>query len=672
MKKTQQRVTALLLLACLIAQACFPAAARAYDNMTCGDRAIDLIKRYESFSPDMYYEGGHWYVGYGSQVAENAYPDGISEEEALELVRGELAKIEESLNSFFSRNGLTPTQAQFDALADFTYTLGDAWLSGNSALLRIVRGDTEATRLETAQAFGVWSHSGGVVLPGLARRRLEEAAIYLDGADATGDEFAFLAVSKADGVICSTDFAAYERGGVYDAFPTMFLLGKTLAGVRTKDGAVIRVGDAVTGSYVTTPIWEDNVYSGRYDDVQSGAWYYDYVMELSENGVVSGRGDGCFDPAAPVTVGEALKLILLAAGKEPQEPVGNHWASGYAAYARSKSYLSDALLSELDEPIRRADVAELAAKAIGFGQSYADSPFADTDNGFAIALSEIGVLNGIPEHGKSYFYPDKSLTRAEVSAIVWRLRNQVALHTVQYIRCGSLYYEVRAGVPLNSYDRNAFSGLGKEKDYAASGVTVLRGIDVSRWQDEIDWEAAAADGIDFAMLRVGGRGQNTGEIYDDLLFEDYYEGAEPTGLLLGYYFYSQAINTREAVEEADYVISMLRGRRVDAPVVFDWETAENDYARTNSLSASAVSDCAIAFCERIRAAGYAPMVYMNTEDGYFRFDVSRLTDYPIWYAGQYNGEYPRFVYDFDMWQYTSDGELEGVEGGVDMDLWFLR
>lgn len=671
MKQIRHQLTAVFLLVCLLAQTAFPIGVRAYSDMTTSDMGVELIKRYESFSPGMYYENGHWYVGYGIQVKEGAYPNGITEAEGEALLREHLSKTENTLNRFFASNQLSPTQAQFDALVDFTYTAGDAWLSGSSALLKIVRGETAVGRLETAHAFGVWSHAGGKVLPGLADRRLEEAALYLDGSTEGKDSLAWLSVERRDGVICPTDFAVYERGGVYDAFPTMILLGYTLTGVRTANGELIRLGDVVTGSCATTPIWEKNVYSNSYADVAENNWFYDYVMELSESGVIGGRGDGSFDPGAPVTVGEALKLSFLAAGWEEQAPTGTHWASGYADFARSAALLPDELLDTLDVPISRLSVARLAAGAIGFGQSFSESPFADVDDPYVTALSEAGVLTGMDENGETVYHPDQPLTRAEISTIVWRLRNAVTLGTKQTVRYGSRELNVVSGVAFNRYDKDAFSGEGISMTYAAPGVTALRGIDVSKHQGNIDW-TAASENLDFAILRVGGRFWGSGDIYEDTLFEEFYAGAAATGLRLGYYFYSQAITPEEAVEEADYVIAKLQGKRVGAPVVFDWETAGADDARTNGLPVSVVCDCAVAFCERVKAAGYTPMIYMNTYDGYIKYDVSRLTDYDIWYAGQYNGAYPRFIYDFQMWQYTSSGSVNGVSGKVDMDLWLLR
>ena len=672
MKTTFSRLTVVLLLACLFAQAAFPLPVRAYEDRTASGLALDLIRRYEGFSSKMYYENGSWYVGYGSQVKEGAYPNGVTEAEAEALIREDLRRVESSLNAFFEGNGLSPTQAQFDALVDFTYTLGSSWLSGNSNLVKIVLGKKEATRRETALAFGEWCHAGGVALSGLANRRLEEAALYLDGSTDAAANFAYLIIARESDVIRSTDFAVYERGGVYDAFPAMFRLGYTLRELRAADGSAIRPGDTVTGSRSTTAVWEKNIYTESFQDVSEEKWFYDYVMELCESGVIGGRGGGIYDPDAPITVGEALKLVLLASGREEQIAEGGHWASGYAALAREGKYLPDALLDDLDQPIRRVSVARLAAKAIGFGQSFSDSPFADVDDGYVTALTEAGVFTGMTAHGESVFYPNESLTRAEVATIVWRLRNTVALGKKQSVSYASRTLDVVPGVPHNSYLKSGFSGSGKDMSYTETGVTVLRGIDVSRFQGEIDWNAVKAQGIDFAILRTGGRYQESGGIYDDRLFEEYYTGARAAGLTLGVYFYSQAISVEEALEEADYVLSKIAGKRIDGPVVFDWETAGTSSARTNDIPSSLVTDFAIAYCEYFKAHGYRPMVYLMRYDGYMRYDLSRLLNYDWWYAGEYSGASPKFFYDFQMWQYTDSAQLDGIEGKVDMDLWFLR
>ena len=670
MRGYQRIIAAVFTLAVLLTA--LPVSARAYTEMAVGDDCIGLIQKYEGFSASAYSEGGRWYIGYGSLIAEGASPDGVTEDDAVALLREELSGIERALNRFFFRNGIEPTQAQFDALADFTYTYNESWLSGSSALLRIVRGDTEATRRETARAFGVWSHAGGSVLPGLAARRLEEAALWLDGDLSHADEFCYLGVSIGEGVSYSTDFAVYERGGAYDAFPGMFRLGYTLTGLKTAKGKTIHVGDTVAESLLVDPIWERSTYQTGYNDVNPENWYYDYVMDLSDHGVINGVGKGAYAPAQSTTTGEALKLILLAAGHAAQDATGDHWASGYVDYVKENHLLPASLLGDPDQPITRGNVAQLAAKAIGFGQSFATSPFADTQDGYVIALAEAGILEGMKEHDEMVFHPERSLTRAEVSTIVWRLRNAVALHKTQTLTYNGRILEIAPGVPLNTYSADGFSGSGDTMDYSEPGVTVLRGVDVSRYQGTVDWDALWNAGARFAILRVGGRYQQSGEIYDDKLFEEYYAGAKAVGMRIGVYFYSQAINTNEAVEEADYVLAKLNGKELDGPVVFDWETAESANARTSGLPVATVCDCAVAYCERVKEAGYAPMVYMNAYDGYLKYDVSRLKGYDIWYAGQYNGAYPKFIYDFKIWQYTDTGRIDGIDGRADLDLWFFR
>lgn len=662
-----------LLLLCFTA---VPQRAAAYTDMTISAPGLELIKRYESFSPTRYEDLGNWYIGYGTLISPEDYVDtAITADVADMLLRDELKTHEKALNSFFSRYQLEPSQTQFDALVSFTYNAGSAWMNGSSDLLKLVRGELpDISRLDTIRAFGVWSHSGGKVLSGLAERRIEEAVLYLDGTPEDAEAYSYLAINKDDSAAYKSDFAVYERGATYDAFPAMLRLGWHVEELRAADGRSIRLGDVVGDSAFVTPVWKQNVYTGiPFEDVADTAWYYHYVMELSEQKVVNGRGVGVFAPAESVTVAEALKLVLLAAGNEAQEPTAEHWAGGYAALARELGCLPDGILDHLDQPITRRSVARLATKAMGFGQSFNDTPFTDVDDGYATAMSDLGIMAGSKNaDGEPVFYPNDPLTRAEAAAIVWRIGNAAIMETKQTVRYSSRDLRVVDGVPLSSYDRDGFSGSGVSMSYSEPGVTVRRGIDVSRFQGAIDWAAVKAQGFDFVIMRVGGRYQQSGEIYDDRMFEEYYAGAHAAGIQTGVYFYSQAINVGEAIEEADYIFSKIEDKTIDGPIVFDWESAGIDSARTAKTPTSVITDCAIAFCEQVKSRGYTPMVYMMRYDGYMRYDLTRLLDYGWWYAGEYKGAYPKFFYDFQMWQYTSSGRMDGVEGDVDMDLWFIR
>ena len=315
MKHFRIPLTALALLLCLALELALPLRARAATRSV-SDNCLDLIRRYEGFSGTAYQNGGKWYIGYGTQIKEGAYPDGVTEEEALELMRGTLRATEDRVNTYAQLRGVKLTQGQFDALVDFTYTLGTSWINGNSLVRKLTSREIELSRRETARAFGVWCHSGGEVLPRLAERRLEEAALYLDGDFERAYEYCYLAIERDADATCVTDFAVYDRGGLYDYFPQVFRLGWSIAGMETEDGTLLRLGDIAEENLHVKIIWEKSDYDWSFPDVPKGRWYYDYVMELSEAEVINGRTDGTYAPNLPTTTGEALKLILLAAGHE--------------------------------------------------------------------------------------------------------------------------------------------------------------------------------------------------------------------------------------------------------------------------------------------------------------------------------------------------------------------
>lgn len=197
-----------------------------------------------------------------------------------------------------------------------------------------------------------------------------------------------------------------------------------------------------------------------------------------------------------------------------------------------------------------------------------------------------------------------------------------------------------------------------------AGQSVL-GIDVSSHQQTVDWQQVADAGIRFVMLRIGYRGYESGEIQPDELVQENYRGAKAAGLRLGAYFFSQAVSTREALEEADYLLSAIEDWELDMPVVYDWEYIDAE-ARTGQLDARTVTDCTLAFCQRIEAAGYQPMVYFNRHQAQDFLYLEELARYPFWLA-LYSDRmtYPHKV---DMWQYTDQGRVPGIEGNVDINL----
>lgn len=196
----------------------------------------------------------------------------------------------------------------------------------------------------------------------------------------------------------------------------------------------------------------------------------------------------------------------------------------------------------------------------------------------------------------------------------------------------------------------------------------IMGIDVSEHQGFIDWEQVKNAGFDFAMIRIGYRTYGSGAIVIDNNYASNIEGASNAGLDVGVYFFSQATNTQEAIEEADVVLDAIYGYNITYPVAFDWEMIFDDHARTDEVGVETLADCCVSFCERVKSNGYIPMVYQNASTALYKLDLPRIKDYEFWLA-EYASK-PSFYYNYDMWQYTSDGKVDGISGSCDINICF--
>lgn len=230
---------------------------------------------------------------------------------------------------------------------------------------------------------------------------------------------------------------------------------------------------------------------------------------------------------------------------------------------------------------------------------------------------------------------------------------------------------VRDDVPVNEYKKENLvtdkNGLKFYRDDSGN-VTSSVGIDVSYHQGKIYWDNVKAAGVEYAMLRGGYRAYGkTGEVLPDKRFDEYAQGALDAGIEIGAYFFSQAITPEEAREEAKFLIERVRDYNITYPLVYDWEEITNDTARTDGLTGEIITQCAIAFCEEIAAAGYTPMIYANIKDSIFRYDLSQLTDYDFWLA-EYDSDVPSYIYDFRMWQYSCTGIIDGISTYVDLNI----
>lgn len=196
----------------------------------------------------------------------------------------------------------------------------------------------------------------------------------------------------------------------------------------------------------------------------------------------------------------------------------------------------------------------------------------------------------------------------------------------------------------------------------------LSGIDVSEHQREIDWAAVKEAGIEFAIVRVGYRGYDSGGIHADSHAADNLKGAAEQGLRVGAYFFSQAISPEEAVEEAEFVLKMLKNYEITAPVFFDWEPVSDSEARTAAMTGRLLTDCAQAFCQTISQAGYTAGVYFNQYQAQEMYRLREMTEDTFWLAMYEDAM--TFPYAMQFWQYSCEGTVPGIDTTVDLNLWF--
>ena len=236
------------------------------------------------------------------------------------------------------------------------------------------------------------------------------------------------------------------------------------------------------------------------------------------------------------------------------------------------------------------------------------------------------------------------------------------------VRMFSAFSSWGNGDNARSYDWSKLDRSDDRYAYVVDGQVKSRlGIDVAEHEYDIDWDAVAADGIDFAMIRLGYRGATEGDLYIDDCYEANMAGAKAAGLDCGVYFFSQATTEDEAVKEAEFVLSNLGGMPLEYPIAFDFEYVSGvGETRTAGMSHEEVSAVADAFCDRIEQAGYRTLVYGNMYD-LEKYDVNALGGRNIWWA-EYGVASPSNDIDIVMWQYATDGRIAGIDASVDMNI----
>lgn len=232
------------------------------------------------------------------------------------------------------------------------------------------------------------------------------------------------------------------------------------------------------------------------------------------------------------------------------------------------------------------------------------------------------------------------------------------------------FFPILENLAKNTYNPDSFmaDGDGIMHYYVDGERASRKGIDVSRYQEKIDWEKVAEDEVDYAFIRLGIRGYTEGEILEDETFQTNINGALKNDIDVGVYFFTQALSEEEAEDEAEFVIDSIAPYKVTYPVVIDVEAVTSTNARGNDLTSDERTRYCITFCEKIREAGYTPMIYGNLKTFMLLLNIEELEEYDKWFA--YYDEAYYFPYDFKIWQYTNKGKVSGIKGDVDLNISF--
>lgn len=317
-------------------------------------------------------------------------------------------------------------------------------------------------------------------------------------------------------------------------------------------------------------------------------------------------------------------------------------------------------LEEMDGVSSGDATAEtVVAEPVTYTEEELQEKVAEAENAAATAASQ-EILNGLKEglvSGDSTmvevlrpFYPDDLVV----------------------VSSGKFHFvPIQTSLKMNNYvEENLVQLESGEYQYMENGEIIShKGIDVSKHQGKIDWNAVAEDGVEFAFVRVGNRGYGqAGKLVEDANFETNVEGAIRAGVKVGVYFYTQAITEEEMLEEANLVLEKIAPYNIECPVVIDVEKVAGANGRMNALTLEERTNLVLLFCQIIEEAGYTPMIYHNMEMGTLMLDLETLENYDKWFA--YYNEDMYYPYAYKVWQYTEKGTVAGISGEVDLNIAF--
>ncbi|MBD5490146.1 MAG: hypothetical protein HDR13_15395 [Lachnospiraceae bacterium] len=333
--------------------------------------------------------------------------------------------------------------------------------------------------------------------------------------------------------------------------------------------------------------------------------------------------------------------------------------SGKNVFLMMSSVAKDLRIMIVDSVGRLVTGTPFVVKIQGMGE-YTDS---DRDGIVYIDGLRAGEYSVSLEEAEGFIVPNTITTIQVKQEIEYRV-----LSDIEYLIMTEDDIDVeKEDRAVNGAEEAADGSENTELQFAGDNARL--GIDVSKWNKEIDWEKVKDDGIEFAIIRCGYRGASSGVLVLDPMYKRNIEGAIEAGIPVGVYFFTQALDEVEAVEEASMVISLIEDYDVDYPVFLDSESA-GGRGRADALDAEERTKIHKAFLETIASAGYETGIYASRNWLNDELDMTEVSEYRTWLA-----EYADIpVYDkyYHMWQYTSKGSVDGIETRVDLNLCYMN
>ena len=457
--------------------------------------------------------------------------------------------------------------------------------------------------------------------------------------------------SDLDGNYWEDAILKLHASGVYLGNNGAALAGDTI----TRQQAVTMIGRAfdITGETTTVHYLDAD---------QVSSYAQPYLAEMSARGYITDSSDGYFRPTEPITRAEIVTILdnMIEALVQTSDPYSRDVEGNLMVNAAEGAVLQDMAVS--------GDL--IVAPGVSGPVTLENVTVQGAVRNFSGAeVTDLSQQPEEPEEETDAIQPSDVYTPSET--------------TGEYLTYSNQQIPIYAGVERSHFSQGDFEWDPDHPDrliYTGRDYTTRFGVDVSAYQNRsstdntIDWEAAKADGVEFAMVRIGLRGYGSGKILEDAFYAQNIDGAMAAGIETGVYFFAQAITVEEAIEEADFVISLLEGHEIDGPVAYDWEMHDSSY-RVYGTTPEMATACAIAFCERIEEAGYDAMVYAGQYVSYIKYDQGALEPYLSWYP-EYKNEtseqlYPTLYYHRNYWQYSSSAKVDGIGGNVDVNLQFI-